>query len=308
MAMPLLGFDDLYAAADAAKPRLMVAAAGAADATVLAALARAHQRGWVEPVLVGEAAAIRATANRARVEIARFRIVDAAEPAQGAVAEVRSGRARLLMKGQVDTPTLVRAVLSSETGLRTGRAICQVVLMEIVDQNRRFLMADTGITIQPNLEQKAEILGSLIGAARSLGAATPRVALVAATEKVTPSMPDTVESAELVRRHSAGEFAGAIVEGPLSFDLAYSADAGEKKKIGGNVIGDADAMLFPNLVAANLTVKAVMYTAKCRFGGILCGVECPVVFMSRGDTVETRLNSLALALRVATRLPGVTDR
>jgi phosphotransacetylase len=203
------------------------------------------------------------------------------------------------MKGQVDTPTLVRALLSSETGLRTGRAICQVVLMEIVDQNRRFLMADTGITIQPNLEQKAEILESLIGVARSLGATTPRVALMAATEKVTPAMPDTPESAELVRRHAAGEFAGAFVEGPLSFDLAYSADAGDRKRIGGSVVGQADAMLFPNLVAANLTVKAIMYTARCRFGGVLSGVECPVVFMSRGDTIETRMNSLALALRIA---------
>jgi phosphotransacetylase len=297
--MPLLGFDDLYAAADAARPRMTVAAAGAADQTVLVALGRAHQRGWVEPVLVGDASAIRNAAAAAAVEIGGFRIVDAADAAQAAVGEVRAGRARLLMKGQVDTPTLVRAVLNSEFGLRTGRAVCQIVLMEIVDQKRRFLMADTGITIQPNLEQKADILESTIGVARALGAATPRVALVGATEKITPAMPDTIESAELVRRNTAGEFTGAVVEGPLSFDLAYSADAGEKKKIGGGVVGEADAMLFPNLLAANLTVKAIMYTASCRFGGVLCGVECPVIFMSRADTVESRLNSLALAIRLA---------
>jgi phosphotransacetylase len=306
--MPLVGFDNLYVAADAARPRLTVAAAGAADGTVLAALAQAHKRGWVEPVLVGDAAEIRTAAATAGAEIERFRIVDAADAAEAAVAEVRSGRARLLMKGQVDTPALVRAVLNSETGLRTGRVVCQVVLMEIVDQKRRFLMADTGITIQPHLEQKAEILESTIGVARALGAAAPRVALVAATEKVTPAMPDTLEAAELVRRHASGEFSAAVVQGPLSFDLAYSADAGEKKKISGSVVGEADAMLFPNLLAANLTVKAIMYTANCRFGGILCGVECPVVFMSRADTVETRLNSLALAIRVTTRLQGVPDR
>src|SRR5262245_10277561 len=113
--MPLLGFDDLYAAADAARPRLTVAAAGAADSTVLTALARACERGWVEPVLVGEASAIRKTAAAAGAEVGGFRIVDAADAAQAAVAEVRSGRARLLMKGQVDTPTLVRAVLNSES-------------------------------------------------------------------------------------------------------------------------------------------------------------------------------------------------
>jgi len=243
--MPLLAFDELYAEADAAKPRLAVAAAGAADVTVLMALAQAHARGWLEPILVGATDTIRATATSAGVDIAPFRVVDAAEPAAAAVAEVRAGRARLLMKGQVDTPTLVRAVLNSDTGLCVGPAVCQVVLMEIVDQNRRFLMADTGITIQPSLEQKAEIVGSLIAVARALGVEAPRLALVAATEKATPSMPDTLESAELARRNAAGEFAGAIVQGPLSFDLAYSADAGAKKKIGGSVVGKPMRFSFP---------------------------------------------------------------
>jgi phosphotransacetylase len=295
----MLSFDDLHQIADAARPRLTVAAAGAADATVLTALARAQARGWVEPVLVGEAVAIRATAASAGVDVSTYRVVDSPDPAAAAVAEVSAGRAQLLMKGQVDTPAVVRAVLNSKTGWQVGRAVCQVVLMEIVDQNRRFLMADTGVTIQPNLEQKSEMIESLIAVARALRIDAPRVALVAATEKVNPSMPDTLESAELVRRNQAGEFAGAIVQGPLSFDLAYSTDAGEKKKLGGAVVGAADALLFPNLLAANLTVKAIMYTSRCRFGGVLIGVSPPVVFMSRADTVETRLNSLALAIRVA---------
>src|SRR5262245_34093849 len=134
--MPLIGFDALYKAADSARPRLTVAAAGAADETVLQALGEAQTRGWVEPMLVGEATAIREAAAASRVDIVGFRIVDSSQPAQAAVDEVRSGRAQLLMKGQVDTPTLMRAVLSSETGLRSGRAVCQVVLMEIVDQHR----------------------------------------------------------------------------------------------------------------------------------------------------------------------------
>ena len=95
-----------------------------------------------------------------------------------------------------------------------------------------------------------------------------------------------------------GDFPGCLVQGPLSFDLAYAADAGAKKKIEGGVVGAADAMLFPDLLSANLTVKAIMYTADCRFGGVLCGTACPVVFMSRADTTATRLNSLALTLRM----------
>ncbi len=302
--MPLNGFDDLHAEADSAKPR--VAVAGAADSTVLIALHQARARGWVEPILVGAGDEIRATAAAVGIDIASFEIVDTVAPAIAAVDEIRAGRARLLMKGNIATPELMHALLANNSGLRTGRTVCQVVLMEIVDQNRRFLLADTGITIQPTLAQKAEILESLIAAARALGATRPRVALLGATEKATPAMPDTLESAELARRNAAGQFEGAIVEGPLSFDLAYSADASEKKRITGDVVGAADALLFPNLVAANLTVKSMMYTARSRFGGVLCGLAAPVAFMSRGDSVETRLNSLALAVKLAPLEPRTT--
>jgi phosphotransacetylase len=200
------------------------------------------------------------------------------------------------MKGQIDTPALLRAILHPDTGLRTGRTICQVVLMEIVDQDRRFLLADTGIMIHPSLDQKACIVNSVIETARDLGVTAPRVAIVAASEKENPVMPETLDAAELQLRGGRGEFGKAQIQGPLSFDLAYATDAAAKKHVGGAVTGAADALVFPNLVSANLTVKAIMYTANCRFGGVLKGAECPVVFMSRADTVETRLNSLALAL------------
>jgi phosphotransacetylase len=177
--------------------------------------------------------------------------------------------------------------------------------MEIPRDRRRFLLADTGITIQPTLDQKSDILRSLAEVATVLGepgsSELPRVAVMSATEKASDAMPDTLEAADLMRRNGAGEFPGCVVQGPLSFDLAYAVDAGEKKKIEGGVVGAADAMLFPDLLSANLTVKAIMYTADCRFGGVLCGTTCPVVFMSRADTTTTRLNSLALTLRMLAR-------
>jgi phosphotransacetylase len=293
--MALADFDALYLAADQRTPRVRVAVAGAADPTVLAALSAAAHRGWVEPILVGNETAIRELAFNERIDLAGCRLMPADEPAPAAVAEVRAGRARFLMKGQVATPDLMRAILRPDTGLRTDHTICQIVLMQI-RRERQFLLADTGICIQPTLEQKADILGSLVQVARQLGVPHPSVALLAATEKATAAMPDTLEAAELQRRNEAGEFPGCRVQGPLSFDLAYAADAGAKKKIGGAVVGAADAMLFPDLRSANLTVKAMMYTADCRFGGLLCGAACPVVFMSRADTTETRLNSLALAI------------
>ncbi len=302
--MSLIGFGALYQFADQLPTPLPVVAAGGVDRTVLESLSIAQRRGWVEPILTGSLVEMRSLAKDLDLELEGFRLIDAADPAAAAVAEVKAGRASLLMKGQIATPDLMKAVLSRETGLRTNRCICQVVLMEIPRDSRRFLLSDTGVTIQPTLEQKADILRSMVDVATALndgtGSELPRMGVMSATEKVADSMPDTLDAEELARRNRIGELAGCVVQGPLSFDLAYARDAGEKKRIAGTVIGAADGMLFPNLLAANLTVKAIMYTSDCRFGGVLCGAACPVVFMSRADSTETRLNSLALTLRILT--------
>jgi phosphotransacetylase len=276
-----------------------VAVAGGAEATVLEALREATDRGWVTPLVAGPEAEVRRLAADRGIRLDGLSILDADDPAAVAVAAVRAGRATLLMKGRVSTPALLRAVLDPATGLRTGRVICQIVLLEIRPAGRRLLLADTGICIRPTLGQKADVLRQAVAVAHALGAAVPRVAALAATEQVTESMPETGEAAELERRGAAGEFPGCVVQGPLSFDLAYAIEASEKKGQKGPVVGAADVLLFPDLVSANLTVKAVMYTADCRFGGVLSGAACPVVFMSRADSTPTRLNSLALALKLA---------
>lgn len=299
--MPLPSFEELFREADVRCERVPVAAAGAAERTVLEALRAACDRGWVVPVAAGRERDIRRVAEEAGVRLDGFSLLDTDEPAAAAVAAVRNGQARLLLKGQVATPTLMQAVLDPVNGLRTGRVICQVVLLEIVPSGRRFLLADTGICIQPNLQQKADILRQTVAVAQALGVAEPRVAVLAASEAVTTSMPETLDAAELQRRAETGEFPGCRVQGPLSFDLAVAADAGARKGVAGPVAGSAEVLLFPNLVAANLTVKAVMYTADCRFGGVLCGAARGIVFMSRADTTATRLHSLALALALARR-------
>ena len=300
--MSLIGFSTLYQLADQLSSPIPVVVAGGADRTVLEAMSIAQRRGWISPILAGHVAEIRSLAADLDIDLADFVLIDSVDPGKDAVAEVRAGRALALMKGQIATPDLMRAVLQRDLGLRTGRSICQVVLMEIPRDRRRFLLSDTGITIQPSLEQKQDILRSLVDVAFVLRPESstdlPRIAVMSATEKTTDSMPDTLDAAELARRNRQGEISGCVVQGPLSFDLAYAEDAGEKKRIEGEVVGAAEGMLFPNLVSANLTVKAIMYTADCRFGGVLCGTSCPVVFMSRADSTETRLNSLALTVRM----------
>jgi phosphotransacetylase len=248
------------------------------------------------PWICGKARDVHQAANECGIRVDGFEVVDTEDAPASAVALVRSRKASLLMKGQIPTPALMKAVLDPNSALRTERVICQVVMIELNGTARRFLLADTGICIQPTLAQKIDILRSAVTLAHSLGAECPRVAGMAATETPVASMPETLEAAELQRMNLAGEIAGCLVRGPLSFDMAIDADASAKKQRGDLEFGVADVMLFPNLLSANLTVKAIMYTAACRFGGVLCGMACPVVFMSRADTTATRLNSLALAL------------
>ncbi|GAC1450617.1 MAG: phosphate butyryltransferase [Isosphaeraceae bacterium] len=297
--MRLHCFDRLYSEADDRPDAVPLAAAGGDDPTVLEALRVATDCGWVTPTLVGPEGAIRDLAESSEIELDGFTILDAEgdEVALRAVAEVRQGRARLLLKGRIATPTLLRAVLDPGKGLRDGRVVCQVGLIEVARDGRRLLMADTGITIHPNLARKVDIVRESVEVAHALGVARPRVAMLAASESLNPAMLETLHAADLQTRCERGEISGCVVQGPLSFDLAYAAEAGDKKRIGGEVVGAADVLIFPDLLSANLTVKAIMYTADCRFGGILKGTTAPVVFMSRADTPATRLNSLALALK-----------
>jgi phosphate butyryltransferase len=294
--MPLPAFSELFARLDALRPEVAVVAAGGADTTVLEALSLAAQRGWVKPLLTGDLAEMQALAARLQIDTTNFQLIAAEQPAREAVRLIRAGQARMLMKGQIATPDLMKAVLDRETGLRTGEVIGQIVLMELPRDNRRLLLTDTGICIAPSREEKLGLARQALRVARELGLSEPSVAFMAATEKANPNMPDTVDSAELAAELSSGQHGPCHAAGPLSFDLAYADDAGQKKRIEGDVVGAADILLFPNLLSANLTVKAIMYTADCRFGGLLCGTTAPVVFMSRADSTETRLHSLAYTI------------
>ena len=242
--MNLPSFEQLHQQADRRVKPVAVSVAGGGDRTVLEALRIATDRGWVAPIVVGDPG----IAEDLGIDLAGFRWISAesmADQAVLAVREVREGRASILVKGQIATPALMDAVLDPEHGLRLGRVVSQVVLIEIIPQSRRFLMADTGINIKPKLATKIEIVRHVIDVARLLGVGRPRLALMAASESVNPAMPETIDALEIQRRANDGEFADAWIQGPLSFDLAYSTDAGGKKRIDGEVVGLANALVFP---------------------------------------------------------------
>ena len=303
--MPLPGFEAILREADARGGARSVVAAGGADPTVIEALRSAVARGWARATLVGPEAETRAIASERGITVDGFAFIDVESEAipAAAVEAIRSGRGEVLIKGRVSTPDLMAAISDPAGGIRAGRVVAQVVLMEILPRGRCFLLTDTGIVVAPKLPTKVEILRDAVAVARALGLDRPNVAIMAATEAINPAMPETLHAAELQRRNEEGEFPDCIVRGPLAFDLAYDADAGAKKRVGGPVVGAADVMIFPGLAAANLTVKAIMYTADCRFGGVLTGTVAPVAFMSRSDSTATRLRSLALALALPTRSP-----
>jgi phosphate butyryltransferase len=212
------------------------------------------------------------------------------DTAPEAVAAVRSGRADTLMKGSVETAVFMRAVLDRENGLRTGHLISHVLVMEA--RGRLWLITDSGICLNPTLEEKAKIILNAIPVAHALGIDMPKVAVLAAIEKENPKMPETLDAAALTRMN----LPGCIVQGPLAVDNAVSPEAARVKGISGPVAGNADILLVPSCLVGNIFVKGIMYFADCRFAGCAAGTSRPVAFLSRSDSAQTKLNTIALGV------------
>jgi phosphate butyryltransferase len=217
------------------------------------------------------------------------------ETAPEAVAAVKSGQADALMKGSVDTPVFMRAVLDHDNGLRSGQLVSHVIVMEAL--GRLWLITDSGIVPNPTLEEKARIITNAVPVANALGIDTPKVAVLAAIEKENPKMPETLDAAALSKMN----LPGCVVQGPLALDNAVSVEAARTKGITGPVAGRADIMLVPSVVCGNIFVKGLMYFSNCRVGGCVAGTSRPVTFLSRADTAQTKLNTIALGILLSER-------
>lgn len=302
--MALMSFDEVRSAA-LARGRKRVAVAGAEDETVLAALAEAKAAGLVEPVAVGASAKVRELAGRIGASLDGWRLVEAATPeeaAEKAVRRVREGEADIYMKGNVSTEAFMRAVLNRDWGLRTGRVISHAAVIWSAKLRRTIILTDGGINIQPKLAEKAEILRNALPLAKALGSGRPKVAVMAAVEKVNAKMAATTDAAALAQMAADGQFGECDVAGPVAVDIAVSEDAAGKKGISNPVAGRAEVMLVPDIHSGNLMGKAIMYFAECRFGGVVVGTSAPAVFLSRSDSAETRLDTLALGVLTAGRV------
>jgi len=289
--------------AAAAAGRMRLAVASAQEASVLEAVADAYAAGIAEPILVGDPEAIAAAAAEARggkgVDISAFEIVpvkDLYASAAKAVELVRTGRAGFLMKGIIDTAPLLKAVLNKETGINAGHLASHVAVMEVPTYHKLLVITDAAINIAPDLQGFVDIINSAVTVSRALGTKLPKVAILAAVEKVNAEkMPCTVTAAILTQMNRRGQIKNCVVDGPLALDNAISAESVRIKKIVSEVAGDADILVVPDIEAGNILYKCLLDLAQAKGAGIIMGAAKPVVLTSRADTAETKLASIALA-------------
>lgn len=291
-------FDEvLHKAKDYGPKKMAVASAGAED--VLKAVEAARKEGLTDSILVGDKKEIIQIAEKMGINPANYEIIDKpdkTETARCAVELVRNKKASILMKGMMGTARFLQAVLDKEIGLRTNRLLSHVYTLEIKNYNRLLTMTDGAMNISPDLKQKAQIIQNAIYYAHSMGIKKPKVAIVAALELVNPDMPATIDAACLAKMSERGQIVGGIVDGPLGFDNAISKEAAEHKGIESPVSGEVDIILVPNIESGNIFAKGLVYLAKAVPAGLLLGAKAPVVLVSRSDSAQSKLYSIALGV------------
>jgi len=283
-------------------PLRTVAVAVAEKKPIIEAVKTAMKMDMARPLLVGRREVIEPLAEEVGLDLAEIEIIDESDDLQAsrqAALAVREGRADLLMKGHVHTDDFLRAVLDKETGLRSGYIMSHVFILETLDRGRLTFITDGGMNIAPDLTTKGDIIMNAVYLARCFGIERPRVGVLAAVEVVNPKMPATVEAAALGTMAARHQFPDCIVDGPFALDNAVSVIAADVKGITGDVAGNCDILVVPDIEAGNILVKSFTFLGKGRSAGVVVGAAAPVILTSRADSAEARLYSIATAVLMA---------
>jgi len=286
----------------AASPCLVTAVAHPCDGVSLAAVLAARDHGLIEPILVGPAAKIRDAAAAAGLDLAGLPVVDTPHShaaAARSVELVRRAEAAAIMKGSLHTDELLAEVVHKETGLRTARRISHVFVMQVPGRDRLLLVTDAAVNIDPTLEDKADIVQNAIDLAVALGIERPKVAILSAVETVTSKLRSTLDAAALCKMADRGQISGGLLDGPLAFDNAVSAEAARTKGIESPVAGRADILVTPDLESGNILAKQLEYFSGATAGGIVLGARVPIILSSRSDPPASRLLSCGVAVIMA---------
>ena len=295
------GLKRLLAHVEALDP-IRVAVVHPCDATSLSAALEARAAGLIVPVLVAPRAKLESVAAETGLGLADIEIVDVphSHAAAARAAELAGkGEVEALMKGSLHTDELMGAIVSSAAGLRTKRRISHCFVLQTPHYPRPFIVTDAAVNLAPTLEQKADIIRNAIDLAHVIGVATPKVAILAAVETVSPDMPATLDAAALCKMAERGQITGGLLDGPLAFDNAVSIAAAHVKGIVSEVAGQADILVVPDLESGNMLAKQLMYMGEAASAGIVLGAKVPVILTSRADSRESRIASCAIALMLA---------
>ena len=296
-------FEELIQKVKTLEPKT-IAVAAAQDEDVLLSVENARRLGIANAVLVGDKAEIVKIAAKNNIDVNNFTIIDVQDKEEAcriAVGLVRQGKAALPMKGFVETPSILKAVLSSEFGLRTGNLISHVGVLEVSGFGRLFLVSDSAMTIAPTLENKVDIINNSVRVAHALGIEVPKIAVLCAVENVNAKMPATLDAEMLTRMNEDGRITGCMVKGPLALDNAVSPEAARHKGINHPVAGNADILITPDIEAGNILNKSMEYFARAEKAGVLMGAKTPIILTSRASSDRSKLHSIALGLLIAAR-------
>ncbi|MFU2417664.1 bifunctional enoyl-CoA hydratase/phosphate acetyltransferase [Peptacetobacter sp. AB800] len=289
--------DDIFDELKSCDKKAVLSVAAAHDEEVLLAVKDACDMNIIKAILIGEEEKIRKIASEINFDLSDVEVINESDLklcAEKAVKLVSSGKADYVMKGLLDTSIILKEVLNKEYGLRTDSLLSHVMIYEVPSYHKLLILTDGGMNIDPDVSQKKKIADNAIKAAKSLGIENVKVACLAAKEKVNPKMQATLDADELKSMCKDGMFGnGVVVEGPIAFDLAVSKEACKIKGYESEVGGDADILLVPTIETGNGIGKALTYMANAKSAGIIMGAKAPIVLVSRADTHESKLYSIA---------------
>lgn len=293
-------FDEvLTLAKDKGKRRCVVVMAE--DEAALEGIKLAQELGLIIPILIGDAEKIIAIARKVGLQPTACEIHDCPEENQAIIEANRQVREKgdFIMKGMLSTSSFLKGVLDRETGLRRGKILSHIAALEIPGYHKLIFMSDGGMNPRLDLNARVEIIKNAIETLNLLGIERPKIGLIAASETVHPDMPETVDAARITEMNHAGQLSGATIAGPFGFDVAVSSEAAAVKKIDSTVAGDVDFILMPNISAANIWAKGLIYFGNTKAAGLVAGALRPIIMLSRADEPVTKLNSIALGVIIA---------
>lgn len=294
----------IVAAQKSGKKRCVVIMAQ--DTAVLEGVKLAHAQKLIHPVLVGDKILIKKYGKKVGLTLDEIEIHHTQEEDDA----LRKGimivkdEGDFLMKGMISTSVFLKGILNREWGLRTGKILSHIAVLAIPGYHKLIFMSDGGMNPKLDLDTRINIITNAIKTLHRLGIKKPKIGLVAASETIHPDMPETIDAAEIVKLYENGEIRDCIIEGPFGFDVPISKQAAEHKNIQSRIAGDVDFLLMPNISAANIWAKGLIFFANAEAAGMIAGTAKPVIMLSRADKPQTKLNSIALGVALtATKTP-----